>query len=598
MLDQLFRSLVPLHNPIGFGPLDFIELAVVAMLAALALTWKPCIAPLGGRLAQRSAWCMLLLAAVPIALRLVLLPHHPVPTPDLYDEFGHLLMADTLRHLRLANAPHPMHRFFETFFVLQQPTYSSIYPIGNGLAMAIGWAFFGVPWAGVLFCTGALCSLSWWMLRGWTTPKWALLGGFIAVFEFGPLNQWTNCYWGGAFAASAGCLVYGALPRLRTLPRFRCGALLGLGLGMHFLSRPYESIFLLLSIPLFLPPPARWVRDRKLLGSLSIAGLVFLPAIGITLLQNKRVTGQWTTLPYELSQYQYGVPAALTFQPKPVPHAPLTPQQELDYRMQLGFRPTPDTPGSYLGRLIFRARYYRFYFLPPLYIALFAFLVTIRSFRWAAVPATALLFALGTNFFPAFQFHYLAGVVCLFLLMSVRGLEQLSRLEKGAEAARVLVFLCIAQFIFWYSVHLFDTRDFAIEARRFDMWDSINHSNPERRIAVAHQIARMPGKLLIFVRYWPQHVFQDEWVYNGADIDGQRVVWARDLGDAEDEKLREYYPGRSALLLESDARPPVLRPYEPALASPSPEPAVQQQQQQKKPPAPSNNPLLEMEQVH
>ena len=64
------------------------------------------------------------------------------------------------------------------------------------------------------------------------------------------------------------------------------------------------------------------------------------------------------------------------------------------------------------------------------------------------------------------------------------------------------------------------------------------------------------GKLLVVVRYWPQHIFQDEWVYNRADIDGARVVWARDLGAAENEKLRRYYPDRSVWLLEPDARPP------------------------------------------
>ena len=32
--------------------------------------------------------------------------------------------------------------------------------------------------------------------------------------EFGPLNQWMNNYWGGAVSGIAGCLVFGALPRL------------------------------------------------------------------------------------------------------------------------------------------------------------------------------------------------------------------------------------------------------------------------------------------------------------------------------------------------------------------------------------------------
>jgi hypothetical protein len=85
--------------------------------------------------------------------------------------------------------------------------------------------------------------------------------------------------------------------------------------------------------------------------------------------------------------------------------------------------------------------------------------------------------------------------------------------------------------------------------------------NPERRVFIGNQLARAPGKQLVFVRYWPRHIFQDEWVYNAADIDGARVVWARDLGAAENEKLRRYYPERTVWVLEPDARPPRLTPY-------------------------------------
>lgn len=598
---DLFRSFLPLRNPLGFGAGDFIELALAALLAAFALFSRPWLEPYAKKLAPKTGWCMLLLAALPVALRLALLPHHPVPSPDLYDEFGHLLVADTLRHFRLANPSHPLHQFFETFFVLQQPAYSSIYPIGPGLALALGRWIFGVPWAGVLLATAALCSLCYWMLRAWTTPAWALLGGLLAVIEFGPLNQWMNNYWGGALAAAAGCLVFGALPRLREKGRARDALLLGLGLAIHLLTRPYESIFLCAAVALYFAPALRSLDELRWLAKPALLSCsLVIVALGVTLLQNKRVTGNWTMLPEMLSQYQYGVPAALTFQADPAPHRELTPQQELEYKSQLSFRSGPETLASYFTRLAYRVRFYRFFFLAPLYLALPVFLLTIREFRYVWVTLTLALFALGVNFFPAFQLHYIAAVTCLFVLVSVTGLQRLRQwktrgIPAGADAARVIVFLCAAHFIFWYSLHLFDDTDVSAAMRRFETWDSINHTNPERRILVNQQLAQASGKQLVFVRYWPQHIFQDEWVYNEADIDRARVVWARDLGSLENEKLRRYYPDRTAWLLEPDARPPTLSRYVPEPAKPTqrpePEPA--------KPPTPPKTgaPTLRFEQV-
>src|SRR5580693_9462392 len=223
-----------------FGPSDLLELTLAALLVLMAIVSRPWIEPVASRLAPKTGWCMLLLALLPVALRLALLPHHPVPSPDVYDEFGHLLVADTLLHFRLANPPHPLHQFFETYFVLQEPAYGSIFPIGQGLAIALGWTLFGHPWAGVALSIGALCALCYWMLRAWTTPGWALIGGLLAVIEFGPLNQWMNSYWGGGVSALAGCLVFGALPRLRENGHTRDAVLLGLGLAIQLLTRPFE----------------------------------------------------------------------------------------------------------------------------------------------------------------------------------------------------------------------------------------------------------------------------------------------------------------------------------------------------------------------
>lgn len=546
MLNFLFSSFDPVKNPIGFGAADFIEIAAALTLVAMVIVWKPFIEPFARRLSTKTRWAMAALAVAPVALRLFLLNHHPVPTPDIYDEFGHLFVADTLRHFRLANPPHALHQFFETFFVLQTPTYSSIYPIGQGLILAIGRAISGVPWAGVLLASAAFGALCFWMLRGWTSPGWALAGGALAVMEFGPLNPWMNSYWGGMLAAAAGCLVFGALPRLMHQFRGRDAVLLGAGMTIHLLTRPYESVFLAAAAAIFLIPA--WKR------CLPVLLLSLLPGLAVTMIHNKSVTGEWTTLPYQLSQYQYGVPASLTFEPQPAPHNELTPQQQMEYQSQLAFRDGRETLQSYLLRLEYRVRYYRFFFLAPLYLAIFAFcFAALRSGRYRWVLSTLALFALGINFFPAFQLHYLGAVTCLFVLVSVAGLEQIARWSP--EAARLLLLLCAFHFAFWYAMHGSGEGDVAAAMIRYESWDNINHRNPERRIFVKRQLDRIPGQLLVFVRYSPRHIFQDEWVYNEASIDEARVIWARDLGEEENAKLRALYPNRRVLLLEPDARP-------------------------------------------
>jgi hypothetical protein len=268
-----------------------------------------------------------------------------------------------------------------------------------------------------------------------------------------------------------------------------------------------------------------------------------------------------------LSQYQYGVPTSLTIERNPEPHVTLTPQQALDHRAQMvAHGQGMDSIATFFLRLEYRVRYYRFFFLPPLYLALFAYFFSLRDgrLRWAA--GTLANFALGTNLFPYFMPQYLAAVTCLFVLVSLVGLQQLNRIRVrgipvGGEITRVLIVLCVAEFGSWYCLHLFESPDL-YGVLQYETWDSINHANPQRRIEVNRQLAAISGQLLVFVRYAPQHVYQSEWVWNGADIDNSRIVFARDLGAEEDAKLIQYYPKRKILLLEPDAYVPQLSSYE------------------------------------
>jgi hypothetical protein len=526
---------------IGFTASDFVEIFITVVLVTLAS--RRYFELYGRRVAESTGWSMALLALLPIALRLALLPQYPIPTPNVSDDFSYLLIADTLRHFRLANPTHPLHRFFETFFVLQQPAYASIFPLGQGVILAIGWS-------GVALSVGALCALCYWMLRAWTTPGWALVGGLLAVIEFGPLNQWMNSYWGGAVAACAGCLAFGALRRLRGAGRATYAALLGLGIGVHWLCRPYETIFLVLSAVLYLLP-----AYRSMLRPALWAAAIAIPAVALSLAQNRAVTGSWTTLPYQLSQYQYGVPTTFTVQPIPTPHRPLTREQQLDYDQQSQVH---EIAGNYWPRWASRFRFYRFFFLAPLYLAIPLFLLRLRDPRFVWVLLTILLFSLGTNFYPYFYSHYIAALTCLFVLISVVGLERLSRWNE--QAARILLALCAAHFLFWYGLHASRDETLYAALTPFETWDAINHGDPEGRIAINRRLEAQSGRQLVFVRYSPRHQFQ-EWVHNAADIDGSRIVWARDLGPEENQNLLRYYPNRTVWLLEPDAHPPLLIPY-------------------------------------
>ena len=572
-LFHVLRSFLPLHNPIGFGASDFVELAlaVILVLLVLARAWME---PAAQALARRTGWCMLFLGALVIVLRLALLPVHPVPSATGTDDFSYLLLSDTLTHFRLANPTHPMHRFFETIFVLQEPSYSSIYPIGPALFLALGQMVFGLPWAGVLLSMGMFCALCFWMLRGWTSPGWALGGGLLAVAEFGPLNMWMNCYWGGAVSAMAGCLVFGALPRLREQGGARNAVLLGLGIGLQTLTRPYESLFLDFSVVLFFAPELRRGGEWSKLWRIAwLALLAVIPAVALLLFQNKAVTRSWTTLPYALSRYQYGVPNTLTFQAIAVPHRTLTANQQIFYEGQSAVHGQSETVGSYFERLESRAGFYRFFFLTPLFLAVPFFLPYLREFRFAWIALTALAFAFGSNFYAYFFPHYIAAVTCLFVLISVLGLRRLSELNirgqpAGQLAARWILFLCFAHFLFWYSIHALGDRQVLEGTDQYETGDSINYGDPQGRIAINKRLSEAPGRQLVFVRYFSSHRLGER-IHNAADIDSARVIWALELSPDDNAKLKSYYPDRTVWLLEPDALPPRLVPY-PARAGNSP----------------------------
>ena len=109
-------------------------------------------------------------------------------------------------------------------------------------------------------------------------------------------------------------------------------------------------------------------------------------------------------------------------------------------------------------------------------------------------------------------------------------------------------------------------------------WSSAWQSTAHKGIArarIAANLEQLPGPQLAIVRYTPGHNPLDEWIFNRADIDASKVVWAREGDAATNSELLRYYHARQAWLIEPDTVPATVIPY-PALspaASPPPAPA-------------------------
>ena len=73
----------------------------------------------------------------------------------------------------------------------------------------------------------------------------------------------------------------------------------------------------------------------------------------------------------------------------------------------------------------------------------------------------------------------------------------------------------------------------------------------QQRVEIQRQLNATPGKHVVIVEYSDTHSVHEEWVYNGADIDGSKVVWARDLGPEQNARLLNYFKDRTVWIVKA-----------------------------------------------
>lgn len=532
-----------------------------------------------GELARRKSLSVLIAGVGACGLRLLILPLSPIPQPFIYDDFSYLLAGDTFASGRLTNPTHPMWTHLETFHVTQFPSYMSMYFPAQGMFLAAGQALAGHPWFGVLASVGLMCAAFCWMLQGWLPPGWALLGAFLAILRIGLFSYWIDQYWGGAVSALGGALVLGALPRLWRSFRVRDFFWMALGMSILANSRPYEG--LLVTIPAVAalawqivkkPHPALAILARRA----APAAVLLLLTLGFIGYYNYRLFGTPLTTAYAADRAEYAsAPHFLWQSERPEPVYRHEVMRAFYSGLELQWFRYIKTPAGFVLTTLRKAGIAALFYFGAVLLAPFSMLPrALRDRRIRFLVLAGAFFGVGlfseTWLIPHYVAPFAAGVYAI-LLQCMRHLRAGSRADgsAGLFLVRAMPALCVLLVVLRLSAH-----PLGIELPGTHMataYGTVPLGLP--RAQVFAKLSAMPGTQLAIVRYTSEHDILDDWVYNRADIDGSKVVWAREMDPASNREVLNYFKGRTAWLVEPDFNPPRISSY-PASEPANPPPGI------------------------
>jgi hypothetical protein len=556
-------------------------LAVAAVVVAYAVpnlgsSWFERAEQLLNRLAQRRRLAVLAVGLAALAARAALLPILPIPQPAVHDDFGYLLLADTFAHGRLTNPTHPMWVHFESFHIIWQPTYTAMFYPAQGLIMALGQVITGHPFWGVWLSVGLMCAAICWMLQGWLPPGWALLGGLLAVIRLGTFSYWANSYFGGAVAATGGALVLGALPRIKRSQRVQDALLMGLGFAIVANSRPYEGLFFGLPVAGAL---AVWMLGRNRPSRELAARHVVAPLLLVLVLTGCamgyyfwRTTGSPLDTPWLVNVRTYNPTPYFPWQalrPVPVYHHAVMRDLYRDTVMA-HYEKTRSITGVLKTDLTALVKLWDFYLGAALTLPLLVALATLPyGFSWRDISTSTRFLLLvcatviaGSLLPTVFLPHYDAPIACAILGLVLQAMRRIRSQPAGRFITRAVPLVCVLMLVLRAEakpLHL--PLPPAWPGAGAPTWCAPAPTNLERAATLA-ELQKDPGRQLAIVRYGPHHdILFHEWVYNEADIDRAKVVWARDMGPARNKELIDYFHDRRVWLVEADETPPRMSPY-------------------------------------
>ncbi len=526
-------------------------------------------------IARKKHQSVLLVGLSVIVLRLALLPLLPIPLPFETDDFSLFLAADTFLHGRITNATPAMWTHFETIHVTMVPTYNSMYFPAIGLLLALSKAVFGHPWFGILVVTALMCAAICWMLQEWVPPQWALLGGLLAVLHLGLFSYWVNSYsGGGSIAGLGGALILGALPRILRKVHFRHLLLTAMGVVLVGFTRPYEGT--LLCLPVVVRSGIWLVRGKNLPPRFTLLKMASLPlalivgAVGWLGYYDYRNFGKATTLPYTVNRATYAIAPYFIWQkPRPEPlyrQALMRGFYRKEFEGLLPNEPLWDAPLTALRRHVLDIVRTVYFFSGLALLPLLLFLPRALLDRRIRFLVVCLAFLFAGSCVEVFVLpHYVAPFTGAIYALGIEAARHLWVWNKGGGVGRALIRNGFVALLGLALMRPFDRLlycpvQYWPSSNWLMLWYGPDHFGTSRE-SVENELSALPGRQLAIVRYSASHEVFDQWVYNGADIDGQKVIWADDMGADGNRELIQYYKDRKVWLVQPDTGPVSVTPY-------------------------------------
>ncbi len=206
---------------------------------------------------------------------------------------------------------------------------------------------------------------------------------------------------------------------------------------------------------------------------------------------------------------------------------------------------------------------YDFFLGPAMALPFLALWPVLRNRRTRFLVFQLLFCVAGVLAVVWFQPHYFAPAMAVLFVILIQALRYMRRWRfegrlVGLGLTRAVVIAALL------------TPIASADLRSGNAYNPFNRPINPARQRVLRELQDLPGRQLAIVRYSPtRHSIHDEWVYNGADIDGAKIVWAREIPGMSLQPLLEYFKDRNVWIVEPETSPVRVTPYDILVSSAS-----------------------------